>query len=489
MTGVIVEGGLDLSAVKFDRPITFEYCTILGPVLMNDASLSSVSVAGSRMPSMEVRRAVISGDLELVGARIENRGGVAFNGERVVVSGHCALSHGAVIDGAVTLMGANVGGSLIFFEGTFRHPYPKDPSTPWYWPTSCAINIGNVRIGQILMLFANVEGLVVAVGAQIGDAALIEGKGNGGSFTTGGGSRAGIDFSNAVIGRAISFSGLKAFAGELSLGGAKTQTLADDGSLWRDPPSNKRRGDVVLNLDGFKYDAFGDPPGGHTDDDAETRLAWLHMQPEAWLASDFRPQPFTQCAAVLQSMGDAHGARLVLFQRERLRLKGKRVGFWERLGGYALGALAGYGFRNHRALYWAVSIWLFGALVFGVADRLDQMRPADPHVLAEARYQETGHVPRDYEPVKPVIYSLDLFLPIVEIGQVEYWIPRDAGERPANARAVFPRLPAPVASAVDWAFGGWLPKAYYYFETAMGWLLVSIVLAGFSGLLGRAGDD
>ena len=34
-----------------------------------------------------------------------------------------------------------------------------------------------------------------------------------------------------------------------------------------------------------------------------------------------------------------------------------------------------------------------------------------------------------------------------------------------------------------------MPKAYYYFEIAMGWLLVSIVIAGFSKFLGHAGED
>ncbi len=188
-------------------------------------------------------------------------------------------------------------------------------------------------------------------------------------------------------------------------------------------------------------------------------------------------------------MGDGHGARMILFERERLRLKSKNVGFFEKLAGHMLGLLAGYGYKSHYALYWALGVWLVGALVFGVADRLGQLRPADPHVLAEEHYQETLRPPTDYEPIKPALYSLDLLLPIVDIGQEEYWLPRDAGERPSNAKAAFPRLAKPAASALDWLFGGWLPKAYYYFEIAMGWLLVSIVIAGFSGLLGHAREE
>jgi hypothetical protein len=154
-----------------------------------------------------------------------------------------------------------------------------------------------------------------------------------------------------------------------------------------------------------------------------------------------------------------------------------------------LGVLAGYGYKNHFALYWALGIWMVGALVFGIADRLGEMRPADPHVLAEAHYQETLVPPTDYEPVNALLYSADIFLPIVELGQQQYWIPRNAGERAPDAKAVFPRLARPAATALDWLFGGWLPKAYYYFEIGMGWLLVSIVIAGFSGLLGHAREE
>jgi hypothetical protein len=38
-------------------------------------------------------------------------------------------------------------------------------------------------------------------------------------------------------------------------------------------------------------------------------------------------------------------------------------------------------------------------------------------------------------------------------------------------------------------FSGWFPKIYYYFEIAIGWVLASIAVAGFSGHLGRKGEE
>jgi hypothetical protein len=89
----------------------------------------------------------------------------------------------------------------------------------------------------------------------------------------------------------------------------------------------------------------------------------------------------------------------------------------------------------------------------------------------------------------PLLCSADILLPIVDIGQKRRWLPRDAGEHPPDAALAFPRLPQQVAPALHWLFGGWLPKTYYYFEIAMGWALVSIVIAGFSGLLGHAREE
>jgi hypothetical protein len=126
--------------------------------------------------------------------------------------------------------------------------------------------------------------------------------------------------------------------------------------------------------------------------------------------------------------------------------------------------------------------------VFGVADRLGEMRPASDHVIVDESYQRTGRIPKDYEPLEPFLFSADVLTPIVDFGQKRAWLPRNAGERAPDAAAAFPQLPVSTDRALNWLFGGWLPKAFYYVEIAMGWLLVSIVIAGFSGHLGREGE-
>jgi hypothetical protein len=67
------------------------------------------------------------------------------------------------------------------------------------------------------------------------------------------------------------------------------------------------------------------------------------------------------------------------------------------------------------------------------------MRPASEQVVTDTDYRLTGLPPRDYEPLNPLFYSVDLLLPIIDIGQERYWIPHNAGEN-SEAERLFPML-------------------------------------------------
>jgi hypothetical protein len=496
LDGAMVEGGLDLSAIAFDRPIAFTRCTFLDPIDLRNAKLGPLALMHCTAPAIEAMGAAIDGDLDLGGLKLDSPEGMAFCGESLRVRGSARFSDGFAANGAVDLRFAKIDAALICSGGTFCNPGPDNretylrrfaAATAARGAARDAALYGNgVTIGGNLMFDGgfHVVGVVNFGASRIGGNVFVDNA----SFESGG-NWAALIITNASIGGWLRLTNLSAFEGTLFLEASTASRFSDDGTLWRDPATGAVRPGVELWIDHFRYQAFVDASIARTDTSWRTRLAWLKAQPKAHWTTNFRSQPFTQCAEVLRNMGDARGSRMILHERERLRLKAANVAFWEKLGGYVSGALAGYGYKNHYALYWALGIWLFGALIFGVANQLGQLRPADPHVLAEAHYEETGIPPRDYEPVKPALYSLDLLLPIVEIGQEQFWLPRDPGEHKADAQAAFPRLHHSLVPAANWLFGGWLPKAYYYFEIAMGWLLVSIVIAGFSGLLGHAREE
>jgi hypothetical protein len=124
-----------------------------------------------------------------------------------------------------------------------------------------------------------------------------------------------------------------------------------------------------------------------------------------------------------------------------------------------------------------------------MADRLGEMRPASEHVIVDDSYQRSGHIPKDYEPLKPLLFSADILLPIVDFGKKRFWLPRDADERAPDAATAFPSQPSWVARSLNWLFSGWFAKLFYCFEIAIGWVLASIAVAGFSGHLGRKSEE
>ena len=100
----------------------------------------------------------------------------------------------------------------------------------------------------------------------------------------------------------------------------------------------------------------------------------------------------------------------------------------------------GYGRSPERALFWSTSIVLFGMGVF----RPQRMEP------------RKGDAKPD--PYSPFWYSVDLFLPLIKLQDVELWKPRD--------EARFAR------------FWGRL-------HTMLGWALIPIALAAWTGMLGK----
>ncbi|NWH08875.1 MAG: hypothetical protein HXY22_09590 [Alphaproteobacteria bacterium] len=213
---------------------------------------------------------------------------------------------------------------------------------------------------------------------------------------------------------------------------------------------------------------------------------------------------------------------------------------------FILWITAGHGYHPFRAVYWLTAVWITGAVVFGAAYDRHLMLPS-PDKVAEAKadYSETGATPPTYIAFDPWIYSLDVMLPIVDLQQEVYWAPFAAEQRP-NPLTPPPKLSATGQAAVDlgailgagaiwlgegiaaaagvtdtgldWlggqtgltvlqgktyaadavaamgsvltGIGGWvIPRVWYWFEVLAGWSLISIAIAGFTGLLNSRDDE
>ena len=225
-----------------------------------------------------------------------------------------------------------------------------------------------------------------------------------------------------------------------------------------------------LRLTGFVYDELVFAPemhgvGGCGPPDRETdlatsRLRWLGLQS----AGDSSPQPFEQLAAALRRQGYDADARRVMMEKERQRVsrvdatRGDKV--WRFLGWFI-----GYGYRPLRAFYSAVVVVLVGTVIFWLAHSFGVLVPAK-----ECAYSKRGTplsilVPY-YPPFNAFFYSLDVFTPLIDLAQSDYWMPgTTSGENHYKALA---------CKAV---------RYYSWAHVIIGWMLSTLLAVGVTGIV------
>jgi hypothetical protein len=274
----------------------------------------------------------------------------------------------------------------------------------------------------------------------------------------------------------------------------------DDPSLW---PENS------LILDGLRYQRIS----AMSPLDAKTRSDWLKKQQKRWLEGEnFALQPWTHLAKVLREQGHFRDAAEVVIEREDLLRRAGRIAplasprRWcaERDPQYSTwaqakllcknlvpwvfhwlyGKFAAYGYKPTRILYIAFAIWLvFGCFynysanraAFGPSNALvfqnkdyEHCRPDAPATPANGKARVGNwtkcDLPGEYTSFSPFSYSLDLILPLVNLGQAHDWTPITAGE--------------------GWSLGYGVRLATWV-EEILGWVAALTLAAIASGLVKR----
>jgi hypothetical protein len=226
-------------------------------------------------------------------------------------------------------------------------------------------------------------------------------------------------------------------------------SFTDNANLWRA---------THLDVFGLEYQV-------HIDLDARPGTADWHTQIRRFESSKILPppstlradvalptgqlsQPYLQLAAVYRATGSDAVARRILFemrkrewaQRTEAPPGGAPAGRRIRrrllqLAGFLYRITVGYGYRLQLALYWLVGLWLAGMVVF--AALAPAVQP-DPRPVLDATGRTSGCVVMpEADPVavqpgycghfSPALYSLDLLVPVVDLGQKSAWHYRDTG--------------------------------------------------------------
>ena len=475
LLGARVTGKLDLSHIRVPFGISMIRCSIPEQIDLDSAEIPKLDLAASSTGEIFAPNMVVLGDADigwdtheygsdfrasgevyLEGARIGGLlcfGGGRFHSspaplgeieaelrkaidiEDVTVKGVVRMCCGFESQGAVVLRGANIGGALQCNGGHFINP------------GNVALLALSASIGGDVYLSEyeqngdfEADGLVDFTSAQVGGLFYVHQakfKGAKGSMH---GLNAGlIDMQKTLIWQNVELPD----GAKLNLDGAKVGLFMDDEQSWPKP------GDLIL--DGFTYSGLAPPV------DATSRLRWLALQPPG-----LHLQPYRQLAKVLRETGDEPGAIKVLIAEDDARYM--RFGFLGALWGGFLKWTIGYGHRPLLALLWSLLVVMVGYIVTRVAKMAGVMRRT---------YPENAPVATDenYERLYPLLYSLDVFLPFVNLHQEHYWWPNSSqtGELAIGGFRLRVR--------------GSLVLYYMWMQIMAGWLLSAIFVAGITGLM------
>jgi len=475
--GARVVGAIDLANVRAPYGLVLARSGIPGVAHFDEAEIENIILSGSH-----------TGEISAGGSRIR---GVVW------------LNNGFEASAAVNFAGARVGLDIDCRGGSFRYSEVEHDDTLGERP---ALFLGASRVDGPIWL---AEGFKANGVVDVNHAVFSSLWCHGGRFTNPGRSAlnaafssvAGlvwlgkrgtwdameadglIQFDNAWIGGAIFASGLRIVGksgephgfsatnmsaggnliltnlelqngGTVDLRGASVNGLIDDENSWPAPGA--------LAVDGFVYkDFYGGPL------DARSRLLWVGLASgshPSWLdePSGFQPQPYQELARVLRERGDDTGATKVLISQADARFS--QYGPWGRAWGAFLKYTIAYGHRPMLTVMWSLAVMFLGWAVVASAKAASVMRPTYPENTPP---NEELH----YQALHPLLYSLDVFLPFVNMHQERYWWPD--GDASGNC-VIFRRSVSLRGSVVEY---------YLWAQIIAGWILSAIFVAGVTGLI------
>lgn len=545
--GAWIEGTLDLEGAILPNDIALNNCWIEGDIKLIAARTRRIDLDGSRISNfvgdgveihgdlflrngflaergVQLTGAAITGDLDCNGGSFKKDEKAALRFNRANIDGNVFLNNKFAAEGEVCLVGAKIAGDMDCRGGTFNNP------TNAVAQHAHALNFDRADIGAVVFIG---EGFSATGVVRLHDAKI---RGyldcRGGNFVGAplkelieqqhpDTAKIALSMNRARVVDRFFIRDLSTISGNISLAHAHVGALHDD--TLRPDAYKKEEGwqDSYFYLDGFTYDRL------HTGATVSwtDRLHWLEAQPPKLLSKNsFRPQPWNQIIKVLREMGNVEQARkLAIAKEDHIRKIGKCK--WYVLPFHFIyGKLAGYGHRPSWLVMWMVGTWFVCGLLYYLAAHEALFGPSDPSVFHELNLAHcrpdapvistTGkrkvgnwwwcpELPREYTSFSPFLYSLDLILPVVNLGQAQNWRPITRSADPDNRTrsqpisflldlrdVVFLNLPLPIWT--DWGRAnpwsrhdawGYAVRLLTWLENLFGWAASLLMVATLSDLI------
>jgi hypothetical protein len=363
LAGAVLTGVLDVSSARVDQDVT-----------LDSAKLEEMRAQGLRAGGdLRLLHVTAEGTILLTGARID--GSLDLSAARLSAETHTLVAEsmhagrgmflveGFQSHGEIRIVGATLGGPLNLESAELTNP------GGW------ALNAWGVEIGMGLWASGlKADGELRLTNARIRgpvhlEAATVSGQGSEGISIH----LWGAECDELLLPVETAPPGL------IELRGARTRQFTDLGRYYR------------VYVGDFAYESLGYGSGALDD-----RLRWL-----ARAEDGFSPGAYDRLAAVLRAAGREDDARDVAIARERARRRTlHRAGRWT---SRFLGATVGHGYRPWRAGAWLAAVVLAGWWCFGSLWRDDMVAAGGD------------------EEFRPLLFSLDAVLPVVDLGQDDRW--------------------------------------------------------------------
>ena len=392
--------GIDIEGATISGSLDLRFAKIEVPLRFSNCKFNKALL----LKQAELKELDLSGSHILYSDEVNFPGNppepTSILASEIKVEGSIYLSNGFIANGCVNLQSAEIGGSLMC---TKKSTLIQQNSWVGYALLAANINVkGNVNLS---------EGFT-AVGE--------------------------VNLENVEIGGTLQISKVEnPETMNLDLQFARVQTL--------DYYENSFPESGNLYLNGLTYEALGTESLNSYS--GKQLLDWLELQPD----ENFSFQPYTQLSKVLQSSGKENIATQILIAKENRRYDIIENPL-EQIWGEILRITIAYGYCPWLAFIWALIIVGNGLFAFKYGFEHNSILPTDKDCKDIDKC-------KNYPKFDPLVYSIDVFLPIIDLRLKNAWLPK-----------------------ADNAYGESL-RYYFWFQTLAGWGLTTIWVAGFTGLV------
>ncbi|NUR82893.1 MAG: hypothetical protein HOY71_02265 [Nonomuraea sp.] len=372
LSGARITGQLDLDGAELRHRIELVSCTLEQDLLLNDARTRAITLVDCTLPAFRAGLARVDGDLKLSGCTMT---GAHIESARVEGDLDLSRSHLQTLQAT----GVRVAGHLFLTE--------KVEITGLSGLNYIAITgqgrLSEAKLGRIEMHRARFESDLIVINRSSCESIELIG-------TTAQG-RVDLEYLRTGVLKCTEVQ-----AAVLHLPDTEVRELDLDSTRVGVLRGVGRPYPGELSINGLTYDTI--EPAARTSE----RLAWIRLG-----SGRYQSQPYEQLAAFYKRTGHETDARTVLLAKQRHR-RGM-LGWSGRLLGYLQDITAGYGYRS-----WWAGAWLVACLVAGTAYFLNYPPPP----------LKSGEHP-DFS---AFAYTLDLLLPMVDLGQTAAWNPHGVAQ-------------------------------------------------------------